>query len=122
MPRSRTTSPGSQSEHPPDLDQPLFLASQLSSVDVDKIKESGLGIEAMNAEEFAAMLDAEGEEVNFDPSPDSVPCGNGIDEGSATGQVLEDDDLEYMDSDEDSTGMGPTQLDTGSSHDKVGLL
>ncbi|PAV20230.1 cell cycle checkpoint control rad9a [Pyrrhoderma noxium] len=59
--------PPSQSEpQPPSQSQSLFLSSQLSQVQIEAIKESGLGIENMDAEEFAAMLDDnEGEEITY---------------------------------------------------------
>jgi cell cycle checkpoint control protein RAD9A len=46
--------------------EPLFLpsSSQLSIMDEDALKESGLGIEYMDPDEFNAMLEDEGEEVN----------------------------------------------------------
>ena len=45
----------------------LFLpgASQLSNVDIDILRESGLGIEHMDYDEFEAMMEAEGEEVGM---------------------------------------------------------
>ncbi|KAL0956314.1 hypothetical protein HGRIS_002467 [Hohenbuehelia grisea] len=48
--------------------EPLFLpsSSQLSVVDEEAIRQSGLGIEDMNAAELEAMLEGEGEEVAFD--------------------------------------------------------
>lgn len=46
---------------------PLFFpGSQLSQADQTAIRESGLGIEDMGAEELEAMLEGEGEEVAFD--------------------------------------------------------
>ena len=46
---------------PPSQSQPLFLASQVSAADYAKIQSTGLGIENMDAEEFAAMLDGAGD-------------------------------------------------------------
>ncbi|KAJ7045466.1 Rad9-domain-containing protein [Mycena alexandri] len=52
--------------------EPLFLPtssqplSQLSAADEQVIRGTGLGIEDMNAEELAMMLEGEGEEVAFD--------------------------------------------------------
>jgi cell cycle checkpoint control protein RAD9A len=56
-----------------DLDsEPLFLpCSQLSQAEIDVLKSTGLGIEEMNADEFADMLDGEGEEVDFGFVPPS---------------------------------------------------
>ncbi|KAJ7188321.1 Rad9-domain-containing protein [Mycena filopes] len=47
--------------------EPLFLpaSSQLSAADEQVIRDTGLGIEDMDAEEFAMMLEGEGEEVVF---------------------------------------------------------
>ncbi|KAH0588859.1 hypothetical protein H2248_004650 [Termitomyces sp. 'cryptogamus'] len=57
--------PFAQSEMPR---EPLFLPSpsQLSAVDKEVLCATGLGIEAMDANELAEMLDGEGEEVVFD--------------------------------------------------------
>lgn len=48
--------------------EPLFLpmSSQLSAADEQIIRETGLGIENMNAEELEMMLEGDGEEVTFD--------------------------------------------------------
>jgi cell cycle checkpoint control protein RAD9A len=48
---------------PPSQSQPLFLASQVSVADMEVIRQSGLGIESMDADEFAAMLEGDGEEI-----------------------------------------------------------
>jgi len=46
---------------------PLFLpGSQLSVADEEAIRDSGLGIENMDADELAALLEGDGEEVGFD--------------------------------------------------------
>lgn len=46
--------------------EPLFLpCSQLSQAEVEVLRSTGLGIEDMNADEFAAMLEDDGEEVDF---------------------------------------------------------
>lgn len=46
---------------------PLFFPmSQLSQRDEQTIRESGLGVEYMNREELEAMLEGDGEEVEFD--------------------------------------------------------
>jgi cell cycle checkpoint control protein RAD9A len=46
---------------------PLFLpGSQLSVVNEKAIRDSGLGIESMGADELAALLEGDGEEVGFD--------------------------------------------------------
>ncbi|KAJ6609871.1 Rad9-domain-containing protein [Mycena sp. CBHHK59/15] len=47
--------------------EPLFLpASQLSAADEEIIRNTGLGIENMNAEELEMMLEGDGEEVGLD--------------------------------------------------------
>lgn len=52
--------------------EPLFLpCSQLSQAEIDVLKSTGLGIEDMNADELANMLDGEGEEVDFGYVPPS---------------------------------------------------
>lgn len=95
---------------PPSQSQPLFLASQLSQRDMDAIRESGLGIEDMDAEQFAEMLDCEGEEINFGLTPpraESTTILNGkLTQADATLEdELEFDDISEMD-------MGPTQRRT----------
>ncbi|KAK7057232.1 Rad9-domain-containing protein [Favolaschia claudopus] len=47
--------------------EPLFLpmSSQMSAVDEQVLRDTGLGLEDMNAEELHMMLDGEGEEVDF---------------------------------------------------------
>ncbi|THH11313.1 hypothetical protein EW145_g735 [Phellinidium pouzarii] len=97
-----------ESERPSTQSQPLFLASQLSAADVDAIRASGLGIEDMDADQFAAMLDEEGEEVNFMGPPPAVLAENS-DSLNEVGN-LQKDELEYDELD-DEVGMGPTQID-----------
>ena len=46
--------------------EPLFLlSSQMSAVDEELLRSTGLGIEAMDVQELADMLEGEGEEVDF---------------------------------------------------------
>jgi cell cycle checkpoint control protein RAD9A len=46
--------------------EPLFLpSSQMSAADEELLRSTGLGIEAMDAQALADMLEGEGEEVNF---------------------------------------------------------
>jgi cell cycle checkpoint control protein RAD9A len=46
--------------------EPLFLpSSQMSAADEELLRSTGLGIEAMDAQELADMLEGEGEEVDF---------------------------------------------------------
>ncbi|THU99152.1 hypothetical protein K435DRAFT_964605 [Dendrothele bispora CBS 962.96] len=61
---------------------PLFLpsSSQLSIMDEDALRESGLGIEKMTAEEFDAMMEDEGEEVDTDMRASDHFVDNQIDE------------------------------------------
>ncbi|RDB24994.1 Cell cycle checkpoint control protein RAD9A [Hypsizygus marmoreus] len=48
--------------------EPLFLqsSSQLSTADEEILRSSGLGVESMDAEELANLLEGDGEEVAFD--------------------------------------------------------
>jgi cell cycle checkpoint control protein RAD9A len=114
--------------------EPLFLpASQLSQVAVAAIRESGLGIEDMDADEFAAMMESEGVEVErrdagLDPDSSQGPgqvqeagrgqvdqlAGDDDDEDDAMdlgGQAQRSDsfDLYY-----DGTQLEPTQGSSGS--------
>ncbi|KAI5119131.1 hypothetical protein M0805_005737 [Coniferiporia weirii] len=100
--------PGSTPERPPTQSQPLFLASQLSAADVDAIRASGLGIEDMDAEEFAAMLDEEGEEVNIGGPPPAIPSGRSASRHIVAGAGAQGDDLDH-DEFESEFEMGPTQ-------------
>ncbi|KAH8108884.1 Rad9-domain-containing protein [Phellopilus nigrolimitatus] len=97
---------------PPSQSQPLFLASQLSVADMDAIRESGLGIEDMDADEFAAMLDGEGEEVSLNrlPQPPTTSNGNANGNSRPGSGSAQEDELEYDELDEDSE-MGPTQVE-----------
>ena len=46
--------------------EPLFLpSSQMSAADEELLRSTGLGIETMDAQELADMLEGEGEEVDF---------------------------------------------------------
>ncbi|KAG6902745.1 hypothetical protein C0995_011893 [Termitomyces sp. Mi166 len=64
-PQGSDTQPFAQSEVPGEL---LFLPSsfQLSDADKEILRATGLGIETMDANELAELLDGEGEEVAFD--------------------------------------------------------
>ncbi|EJD07267.1 uncharacterized protein FOMMEDRAFT_164289 [Fomitiporia mediterranea MF3/22] len=94
--------------------QPLFLASQLSAADIEAIRESGLGIEDMDAEEFAAMLDSEGVEVVVEKSAPTALDADNTGDQMEVGSERAKDELDHDDPDED-IGMGPTQLETGAS-------
>lgn len=98
--------------------QPLFLASQLSVADMEATYASGLGIETMNAEEFAAMLDDNDEQVDFTENTTRVVVNKSqerkISEKSLTEDELEHDELEDNDS---YMSMGPSQF--GGSDSKV---
>ncbi len=99
--------------------QPLFLASQLSTAAVEAIRESGLGIENMDADEFAALMDDDGEDVDFGGlrSPSPLRPGNNIDNERRDSR---DGSLEYADSeDEGRDGLGPTQLQRSADEGKV---
>jgi cell cycle checkpoint control protein RAD9A len=67
MPRSQgynhNHTSSSQSER---KNEPLFLpSSQMSAADEEILRSTGLGIENMDAQELADMLEGEGEEVDF---------------------------------------------------------
>lgn len=55
--------------------------SQLSAADADVIRASGLGIENMGAEEFEALMDVEGEEIEYVPREHIGKEGTGADTG-----------------------------------------
>lgn len=79
---------------------PLFFPmSQLSQQDERAIRESGLGVEYMNREELEAMLEGDGEEVEFDIAKD-MESGVGFSDGGGH-------DRESLDLFEDE--FGPTQ-------------
>ncbi len=67
-PHTPQPSQQSQATGPSRAKEPLFLpSSQLSQVNEEAIRQSGLGIENMDREEFLAMLEDEGEEVGVVP-------------------------------------------------------
>ncbi|KAJ7680277.1 Rad9-domain-containing protein [Mycena polygramma] len=67
---------------PSRVQEPLFLpssqppSSQLSAADEQIIRDTGLGIEDMNAEELAMMLEGDGEEVGFDAGQATDEAGD----------------------------------------------
>ncbi|KAG9316562.1 Rad9-domain-containing protein [Chiua virens] len=76
-------------EHPTQTQRaktPLFLPSQLSQRDEQVIRESGLGVERMNREELEAMLEGDGEEVEFDFAKDME-----TDDGGESLDLFEDE-------------------------------
>ncbi|KAH8103973.1 Rad9-domain-containing protein [Cristinia sonorae] len=86
---------------PTPQEEPLFLpSSQLSQADQELIRESGLGIEDMNMDEFNAMMDDDGEEV--------------FDGGAVVGDVGGDRERETS-MDIEDTQMAPTQGGSNSS-------
>ena len=108
----------------PEQSQPLFLASQLSRAEIEAIRESGLGIEDMDAEEFAAMLDGDGEEVSAGAvrGAQSTSSAGRTDNRTESGSRSTTDEMEYDEFVED-TELGPTQLEAGTtlSSEKVSL-
>lgn len=69
---------------------PLFLPlSQLSQQDEQTIRGSGLGIEYMNREELEAMLEGDGDEVEFDIAKDMEPGPGFSNEGEDGGESLD---------------------------------
>lgn len=90
---------------------PLFYPlSQLSQADEEVIRASGLGIEYMDKDELVAMLEGEGEEVNFDFAASQGLIK--VEDGDSA--MLSADDPESLELVEDSsTEFGPTQDDVG---------
>ncbi|THH15263.1 hypothetical protein EW146_g5185 [Bondarzewia mesenterica] len=92
--------------------EPLFLpSSQMSVADEEALRASGLGIDNMDADDFRAMMEDEGEEVGFEdeygnnqiiPGPE-IPYRDGKVE--MDGQHHDRDSLNLLDDIE----MGPTQ-------------
>ncbi|KAG8213888.1 Rad9-domain-containing protein [Butyriboletus roseoflavus] len=69
---------------------PLFLPlSQLSQQDKQAIRESGLGVEYMDREELVAMLEGDGEEVEFDIAKDTESGAGFSNEGGDGGESLD---------------------------------
>lgn len=82
-------------------DEPLFLpGTQLSQAEQDVIRGSGLGIESMTAGEFAAMLEGDADEIDFDL---------GFSPGIKPGSISKSSSLDIYDEME----MEPTQPDGG---------
>lgn len=128
---------------PPSQSQSLFLSSQLSQAQIEVIKESGLGIENMDAEEFAAMLDDnEGEEItysqfgrnqNLDGINHSTPkerqtellsrsskAYSGGGSNDEIDELADDEEAEYGDDYEViDDSLGPTQMTLLSPENKV---
>ena len=96
---------------------PLFYPlSQLSQAAEEVIRASGLGIENMDKDELDAMLEGDGEEVNFDFSASQGLMK--VDDGDSA--MLSDDPESLELVDDSSTEFGPTQDDLGGRK-KVGL-
>ncbi|KAG0707339.1 Rad9-domain-containing protein [Suillus ampliporus] len=91
---------------------PLFYPlSQLSQADKEVIRGSGLGIENMNQYELEAMLEGEGEEVDFGFAASQNLIN--VEDGDSS-MLLADDDPESLELFEDTnTEFGPTQDDVG---------
>lgn len=87
---------------------PLFYPlSQLSQADKEVIRASGLGIEDMNQYELEAMLEGEGEEVDFE-----FAASQNMEGGDSA--MLSVDDPESFELVEDiGTELGPTQDNVG---------
>ena len=99
--------------------EPLFLPGSQLSIPLaasQAIKESGLGIETMDADEFIDMLEGDGEEVGFDFRSQRV--GGGDPEGVGSDAMMEqengrggEDSFDVIEEME----MGATQIDTAGS-------
>lgn len=134
---SHTTTPPPAS--PARKDEPLFLpGSQLSQAAEFAIRESGLGIEDMDTDEFKAMMEDEGEEFEVDnvrrhDTDTSVSMGWGERGGESgadadvsmqeTDELADDGDGGLQDSfslyEENGTQFGPTQGSAGSAGSKA---
>lgn len=99
--------------------EPLFLpSSQMSDADEELLRSTGLGIENMDAQELADMLEGEGEEVDFSyvsqPPKNFKKLGKNVlhDEMQVDGpesfELVEDDILDETQSD-DITRVGSIQ-------------
>jgi cell cycle checkpoint control protein RAD9A len=90
--------------------EPLFWppSSQLSVADEAVLRETGLGIEDMDANELADMLEGEGEEVAYD-FPSQLPLGQGQ-QGSQAHQIrLVGVDSDSFDIEIEEAELAPTQ-------------
>jgi cell cycle checkpoint control protein RAD9A len=94
--------------------EPLFLpeSSQLSTAHEQAIRSSGLGIEIMNADELAQMLDGEGEEVAYDFSLQKSP--NEAHQNPQGHEEGETDHLDSFDLQIEEGGFEPTQVSDSS--------
>ncbi len=102
MSHPRPSPPQQQESSPQRVREPLFLpGSQLSQAAEEAIRESGLGIEDMDADEFMTMLEGEGEEVTFDEDNDGARDG-----GLGIGEERESDNFRIFD--EEETQLQPT--------------
>ncbi|THG99804.1 hypothetical protein EW026_g2608 [Hermanssonia centrifuga] len=77
------------------------VAREMSRAAEEAIRESGLGIEDMDADEFMTMLEGEGEEVTFDEDKDGARDG-----GLGIGEERESDNFRIFD--EEETQLQPT--------------
>lgn len=102
---------------------PLFLSSQLSVADIEVLQQSGLGVETMTADEFAAMLDDDGVEVNGDipmKPPSNTPGPSSVRPSTKSGVSTNGEWEECDELDDDDMVMGPTQSE--GSADKVSTV
>lgn len=142
----RADSPPPPAPTPSRKAEPLFLpGSQLSQAAEAAIRESGLGIEKMDADEFAAMMEDEGEEfdINARQETETSVSGGWDERGGESGadadvsmqeidELADDDDgtgddqqMNARESDsfdlyeDNETQFGPTQGSVGSAGSKV---
>jgi len=95
-----------EDHEPPRTQEPLFFpGTQLSQADQQAIRDSGLGIENMTAEELAEMLNGDGEDGDFEENQSEGTPGGTV--GHGTGDMEGSFDI-Y-----DETEMEPTQQDGG---------
>lgn len=108
--------------------EPLFLpgSSQLSAAHEQAIRSSGLGVENMDADELAQILDGEGEEVAFDFSSQRPP--NEVLETSqlqqTRGEIEDSDnsDLQIEDGDFEPTQISDSSRASSSSPSRLDVL
>ncbi len=127
--RSQLAEQGRSLDH-----EPLFLPhSQMSTTGGDRVHKSGMGIETMNEEELAAMLEDEGEEVNADIGSQAARHSPAVESHDVNmhdevdGNLLnahedmrqnDEDSFDLVD-DDDFAELGPTQLQTNGRTGKV---
>ncbi|GLB37678.1 putative rad9 [Lyophyllum shimeji] len=89
--------------------EPLFLppsSSQLSAADEAVLRSTGLGIESMDADQLADLLEGDGEEVAFDFASQDPSYHEFLERARSSG---EEEGPESLELEEDSAEIPPTQ-------------